>query len=136
MTCVYVVARDRALSDSLRMVCNEIGLVTTCWTNSQLAIAGLSVADEPIVVCLYHGGPDGDCEDILNAANSLPAHVYLVISTRPQRAPRHWIDDTQSFAPVLSAPFDLNDLLDILSAAVNKAALLAENSLARRHAKG
>lgn len=127
MTQVFVLARDQAVSDSLREVCDEAGLIATCWLDAQLATVGLSAADAPIVVFMYHGGADSDCEDTLSVAAALPAHVYVVISTHPQTAPRYWNGYTRRFVPILPAPFDLDDLLDVLTDAVARASLLAEN---------
>lgn len=101
-----------------------------------MAIAALSAAAEPVVVCLFHGGLDHDCDDVLSATPTLPMHVYLVISTRPQRARRLWNAYTQRYIPVLAAPFDVNDLLELLTDAVVRAARQAVDPFASRQHVG
>lgn len=136
MTHVFVVVRDRGVSDSLQAACDDAGFSTTRWVASQLAIAALRMADTPVVVCLFHGGLDHDCDDVLSAAPTLPAHVYLVINTHPHRVQRLWNVFTQRDIPVLPAPFDVNDLLELLADAAERASLLAESPRASGNEAG
>lgn len=84
----------------------------------------------------FHGGLDHDCDDVLSAAPTLPAHVYLVINTHPHRVQRFWNVFTQRDIPVLPAPFDVNDLLELLADAAERASLLAESPRASGNEAG
>jgi hypothetical protein len=41
---------------------------------------------------------------------TLPPHAYLLLSTQPEKA-QLWNSHTQAFVPVVSMPFDVDELL-------------------------
>lgn len=125
---IFIVARDQGVSDSLQNAFEDAGYSTSCWIDAQLVIVGLHQAETPVVVCLFHGGRDGLCDDVLNVAPSLPEHAYVVISTQPQKARRQWNTSTGRYIPVLAAPFDLDELMPVVTLAATTVSALTDVS--------
>lgn len=125
MVQVLVVVRDRGLRDAVQAVAEEGGYAVTCSEEALPAVDMLRASPTPYVVILLHGGVDGDWTPVLNAAPALPAHAYVLLSTRPQAAPVIWNRHTQRDIPVVAAPFDISVLLARIAAAVARLASVA-----------
>lgn len=118
MVRVLVVERDELLRETLELMLDEAGYTVAGIGDGALAVRALEVSPYPLVVLLSHGGSDTDGEAVLISARMLPSHAYIVLSTRPQKAPWVWNAHTEHFVPVVPEPFDVDTLLEAVAAAV------------------
>lgn len=114
---VLVVERDELLRETLEMVLDDAGYTVAGVADGAMAMRALEVSPHPLVVLLSHGGRDGDSETVLVSAPMLPPHEYILLSTRPKDAPWVWNAHMEHFVSVVSLPFEVDALLDMVAAA-------------------
>lgn len=130
MQAVLIVERDPELLDTLKMVLEDGGYPTQATGDLVLARAALTVAKQPLVVLVGHSGQSELANQLLVQMNGLRPHAYIVVSTWPCRAPVAWNTHTARTVPVISAPFDVDDLLQQVEAAAAALAACAQTTLA------
>lgn len=112
-----VVEHDAGLRQTLEDVLHDTGFACASVNDMDLARAALQVSPYELIVLVGHGDPRDLDAPLLAEASALPRHAYLILSTRPDRAPQAYNPRTQRFIPVVAAPYDLDTLLTYLGEA-------------------
>lgn len=115
-----VVERDTTLRQTLQEVVREAGYASIGVDDLPLARMTLRASPSPLIVLLGHGDPRVHLDALADAVNALPQHVYLILTTRPDLAPRIFNTRTDRTVPVLAVPCDLDTLLASISDAVQR----------------
>lgn len=110
-TRVFIVERDVSLRETVTLVLEDAGYATDGVGDVRQALAALRDSPHPMVVLIGHGDPEAEGLSLLEQANSLPPHAYLLLSTHPQIAPSVSNPYTHHLVPIMAEPFDVDALL-------------------------
>lgn len=131
---VFVVERNASLRETLQTLLEDAGYGVVACADGNLAVKLLQIAPHPFVVVLSHRDENHDFRQVLAAIQTLPAHAYILLSSRPARAPWQWNPYTQRFVPVVPVPCDVDTFLAQVAGTVNELLpLLPARPLASAH---
>lgn len=125
MTSALVVEANPALREIIADIVRDEGFAATCTSEYDTAFAALRLSPLPLIVLLGHGGRSALSLRLLQHIAALPRHGYVLVSTQAATAPHIWNPCTARRVPILSAPFDIDDLANQVRA---MAAELAEQA--------
>lgn len=118
---VLIVERDDILRDMLRMTLEDAGYAVAGCADGTCACKVLQTAVHPLVVVLVHGGRDRSWDEVLSKASTLPAHMYLLLSSQHLKHLPTWRNPhTQTDVPVMTMPFASDTLLQHVAEAVGQ----------------
>ncbi|HEV8193786.1 MAG TPA: hypothetical protein VGP82_20225 [Ktedonobacterales bacterium] len=110
MTSALVVETNPELGESIVDILRDERFAATWTGNYDVALAALQLSPMPLIVLLGHGGRSALSMRLLQQIAVLPTHNYVLVSTRAAAAPYIWNPRTARRVPILSAPFDIDDL--------------------------
>lgn len=129
---VMIVEPDGDLCQVLCSVVEAAGYGAVACTSGNLASKLLRIAPHPFIVLLTDSRPSGNWQQVLSEIERLPPHVYVLLSREPREAPRRWNPHTQAFVPVVPMPFELDELLEQVAAAVTQLPTLSRRYASHR----
>ena len=118
-TRVLILEQDVTLRETLELLLEDAGYATIGVGEEDLARWALRLSPHPLIVLIGHGSPLAVGLSLIEEADTLPPHAYIVLSTNPRAAPSVHNGHTQRTVPVVEVPSDVDVLLDAVAEAGN-----------------